>query len=178
MSPGSRRTNGPRSSLKHAPELGDPHALPAVFAEIGRYHEAIVAALQTNTLTTVWQRLHDEQGLQASLRSFRRYVAHYLPEQTRQVQPTVRRDDPPPGREGQIDFRLPGVCGPIRRRARSARCGPLSLVLSYSRHMFVYIVTRIDPGRLAASPRGGLRLLWRAPASPGHRQPHAGGAAP
>ena len=97
-----------------APELGEPHPHAGVLAEIGRYQEAIVAGLQTNTPATVWQRLHDEQGLQGSLRSFYRYVARYLPGYGQKVRPTVLRDDPPPGREVQIDF---GYLGSVDRSA-------------------------------------------------------------
>ena len=34
--------------------------------QIARHHDAIVGALQTNAVTTAWQRLDDQQGLQAS----------------------------------------------------------------------------------------------------------------
>jgi hypothetical protein len=56
-----------------------------------------------SSITTVWQRLHDKQGLQASLRSFYRYVEHYLSDQLKRAQPTVLRDAPPPGHEAQVD---------------------------------------------------------------------------
>lgn len=128
---------------QHAPELVDSAQRSEVFAEIGRYHEVIVAGLATNTVTTVWQRLHDEQGLQASLRSFRRYVEHYLPEQAKRVQPTVLRDDPPPGREGQVDFGYLGLWYDPEL-GKAVRLWFFSMVLSFSRHMFVYIVRRLD----------------------------------
>lgn len=116
---------------QHAPELADPTKRSVVFAEIGRYHDAIVTGLETNTITTVWQRLHDEQGLQASLRSFHRYVEHYLPERSKQAQPTVLRDDPPPGQEAQIDFGYLGLWhDPQLGKAR--KLWAFSMVLSYS----------------------------------------------
>ena len=128
---------------QHAPELADPTKRSVVFAEIGRYHDAIVTGLETNTITTVWQRLHDEQGLQASLRSFHRYVEHYLPERSKQAQPTVLRDDPPPGQEAQIDFGYLGLWhDPQLGKAR--KLWAFSMVLSYSRHMFICVVTRMD----------------------------------
>ncbi len=128
---------------QHAPELADPTKRSVVFAEIGRYHEGIAAGLETNTVTTVWQRLHDEQGLQASLRSFHRYVEHYLPERAKQAEPTVLRDDPPPGKEAQIDF---GYLGQWHDPAlgKPRKLWAFSMVLSHSRHMFVYVVTRMD----------------------------------
>ncbi len=127
----------------HTPELGGPAQRSAVFAEITRYHDAIVAGLETNCATTIWQRLHDEQGLRASLRSFRRYLHEYLPEYGQRVQPTVLRDDPPPGREAQVDFGYLGLWYDPeigRKRKLWAFC----MVLAHSRHMFVSVVTKMD----------------------------------
>ena len=104
---------------ENAAELADPASRSRVFAEIARYHDAIVSGLETNRASTVWQRLHDEQGLQVSLRSSqmrrsraRRYLClfmrlrrhRYLPNQARRMQPTVLRDDPLPGQEAQGDY--------------------------------------------------------------------------
>lgn len=127
----------------HAPELGEPHAHADVLAEIGRYRDAIVAGLQTNTPATVWQRLHSEQGLQGSLRSFYRYIACYLPEYGKQVQITVLRDDPPPGREVQIDFGYLGL-GTDPQLGKARKLGAFCMVLTHSRHMFVSVVTKMD----------------------------------
>ena len=128
---------------EHAPQFVDAAQRSLVFAEISRYHEAIVAGIETNTVTTVWQRLHSEQGLRASLRSFRRYVQHCLPEHSKRAQPTVLRDDPPPGQEAQIDF---GYLGQWHDPAlgKSRKLWAFSMVLSHSRHMFVYVVARMD----------------------------------
>ena len=61
--------------------------------------------LKVNRPSTVWQRMHDDHGLQASLPSFRRYALATLPEAYgRRVSITVRRDDPPPGDEAQVDY--------------------------------------------------------------------------
>lgn len=164
--PGEPRLSEPEWAAiiaQHAPELRDPAQRSRVFAEIGRYHETIVAALQTNTVTTVWQRLHDEQGLQAALRSFRRYVAHYLPERTKQPQPTVRRDDPPPGREGQVDFGYLGLW-PDPQTGKKHKLWAFALVLSYSRHMFVYIVTRLTQAAWLQAHVAAFAFLGGTPA--------------
>jgi transposase len=126
------------------PELVDPASRSRVFVEIACYHEAIVSGLETNRASTVWQRLHDEQGLQASLRSFRRYLHRYLPDQARRMQPTVLRDDPPPGQEAQVDYGYLGLwTDPLTERRR--RLWAFTIVLSHSRHMFVGVVhTRAD----------------------------------
>ena len=144
--PGQARLSSQEWALivaQHAPELADPARRSLVFAEINWYHDAVVAGLETNTVTTVWQRLHDEQGLQASLRSFRRYVEHYLPERAKQAQPTVLRDDPPPGQEAQIDFGYLGLWHDPEL-GKTRRLWAFSMVLSCSRHMFIYMVTRMD----------------------------------
>jgi len=128
---------------EHHLTIGTPQQPIGVLAEIARYRDAIVAGLQTNTATTVWQRLHDEQGLQASLRSFHRYLARYLPEYQQRTQPTVRRDDPPPGREAQVDFGYLGLWhDPQSGQAR--KLWAFCMVLSHSRHMFVSVVTKLD----------------------------------
>lgn len=46
------------------------------------------------TQQTIWQRLSDEQGLQASVASWKRWVAANLPEEVRRDRVTVLMDDP------------------------------------------------------------------------------------
>ncbi len=128
---------------QHATQLVDSANRSPIFAQIARYHAAIAAGLETNHASTVWQRLHTEQGLQASLRSFYRYVAVHFPEHTHQAQVTVRRDDPPPGQEAQIDFGYLGLWpDPLSGRAR--KLWAFCMVLAYSRHMFITMVLRLD----------------------------------
>ena len=128
---------------KHASGLVDPASRSRVFAEIARYHDAIVAGLESNRASTVWQRLHDEQGLQASLRSFRRYLHRYLPNRSKRLQPTVLRDDPPPGQEAQVDFGYLGLWKDPGRENRR-RLWAFVMILSHSRHMFVCAVHKMD----------------------------------
>ncbi len=128
---------------KHIPELGQAHPHAEVLAEIGRYRAAIVAGLQTNTPATVWQRLHNEQGLQGSLRSFYRYLDCELPEYSKKAQPTVLRDDPPPGREVQIDYGYLGLWTD-RQIGKARKVWAFCMVFSHSRHMFVHVVTKMD----------------------------------
>lgn len=128
---------------QHAPELADPAHRSEVFAQIARYHDCVASSLQTNTIATVWQRLRDEQGLHASLRSFYRYVDLYLPDQAKRTQVTVLRDDPLPGQEGQVDFGYLGLWDDPELGKRR-KLWAFSMVLSFSRHMFVCIVTKMD----------------------------------
>ncbi|MDO8674154.1 MAG: IS21 family transposase [Dehalococcoidia bacterium] len=128
---------------QYFPELTDPASKSSVFTEISRFQEAIVEGLKTNRASTVWQRLHDEKGLRASLRSFRRYLDIYVPDRAGKPQPTVLRDDPPPGKEAQIDFGYLGVWTDPAT-GKKTKLYAFVMVLSYSRHMFVYVVTKMD----------------------------------
>ncbi|MGH8884639.1 MAG: hypothetical protein ACRDYX_05605 [Egibacteraceae bacterium] len=81
------------------PELVEPELRCPAFVELARFHEAIKAGLEVNTASTVWQRLRDEHGLQASLASFRRYIHATLPAEAARSAATVRKDHPPPDEE-------------------------------------------------------------------------------
>lgn len=67
------------------------------------YHQEILAGLETNTVTTVWQRLRDEGGLEVSVSSFRRYVR----ERIRGVRPEdvkVPKEPAAPGQVSEVDY--------------------------------------------------------------------------
>lgn len=113
------------------------------WSEIAHHHDRIKAGLQTNTATTVWQRLRDEEGLGVSITSFRRYLYAHLPEEVARAHVTVRRDDPPPGEEAQVDYGFLGRwLDPATGRFR--RVWAFVMVLSASRHMFVRPALRMD----------------------------------
>ena len=126
------------------PHLGQARRGGAAWAELTMYHAAIAERLRVNRPSTVWQRLHDEEGLSASLPSFRRYVLVHFPEAYgRRPEITVRRDDPPPGDEAQVDYgRLGKWTDPIT--GRSMILHAFVLVLAFSRHMYVRVVARLD----------------------------------
>jgi transposase len=149
---------------EHAPELGSLTRPSVVFAELTRFHEVIVAGLETNCATTVWQRLHDQQGLQASLRSFRRYLHAYMPERCQRVSLTVRRDDPPPGQEAQIDFGYLGLWEDPEL-GRKRKVWVFCMVLSYSRHLFVHVVTRMDQAAWLQAHADAFAFFGGVPAS-------------
>lgn len=118
------------------PELVKPEARSSTFAEIGSYRDYIAGALETNTVSTIHQRLRDEHGLGVGLSSLRRYVRLEFPGSAAQSAITILKDDPPPGEEAQIDYGYLGVwIEPLTGRRR--RVWAFSMVLSYSRHMFV-----------------------------------------
>ena len=112
--------------------------------ELAARQDEIVERLKVNRPSTVWQRMHDEDGLQASLPSFRRYALANFPE-AYGCRPgiTVRRDDPPPGEEAQVDFgRLGKWTDPVSGETMILHA--FILVLAFSRHMFVAVVRHMD----------------------------------
>lgn len=126
-----------------APEVFDTVAQSRVFAELRSHRVCIEKMLTDTSLLTAWQRLRDEQGLTASYSSFRRYVQKHLPGLLERPHITVRREDPPPGEEAQIDF---GYLGLWDDPASGQRCRlwAFVMVLSHSRHMFACAVRRLD----------------------------------
>jgi hypothetical protein len=110
--------------------------------EIRRFHEVIVAGLTASTVTTVWQRLRDEQGLTASLSTFRRYVRRHV----RRVRPevaTVRKEVTPLGEVAEVDYgRLGRWWDALNERWR--RVWGFVMTLAFSRMIFVWPVLMCD----------------------------------
>ncbi|MBI2238980.1 MAG: IS21 family transposase [Actinobacteria bacterium] len=145
-----------------SPELVAPELRFPTFSEMGRHHEAIVAGLSTNTVATVWQRLHDERGLEASLASFRRYVRLVLPEEAARAAVTVLKDDPPPGEEAQLDYGYLGSWfDPEAGRRR--RVWAFVMVCSASRHQFVLPVISMTKVSFVAAHVAAFSFFGGAP---------------
>jgi transposase len=96
------------------------------------------------TVSTIHQRLVDEQGLVASVASLRRWVAGNLPEEARRAKVRVLRPGPvEPGSEAQIDYGRLGVwTNPATGRRHTVQA--FVMVLACSRYMFVRPVLRMD----------------------------------
>jgi Integrase core domain len=126
------------------PALGTARRNGAAWDELVARHDEIGERVKVNRPSTVWQRLHDDEGLQASLASFRRYVLATFPDAYGgRPSVTVRRDDPPPGEEVQVDFgRLGKWTDPSSGETMILHA--FIMVLSFSRHMFVAVVRRMD----------------------------------
>lgn len=102
----------------------------------------IETALQTNHVTTVWQRLQDQTGLDVSLATFRRYCATLaVPPQARDV--TVWRPEVDPGMEAQVDFGKMGRWVDPQTH-KTVVVWAFVMTLRYSRHQFVYWVVKQD----------------------------------
>src|SRR5579884_125322 len=126
------------------PRLGTARRNGAAWEELAARQDEIAERLKVNRPSTVWQRMHDEDGLRASLPSFRRYALATFPEAySRRPSITVGRDDPPPGEEAQVDFgRLGKWTDPVSGQTMILHA--FVLVRSFSRHMFVAVVRRMD----------------------------------
>jgi hypothetical protein len=135
---------GWQSFLKNAaPEIFNPGLGSAIFAELCSQHQAIKDSLEHTNVMTSWLRLRDEPGLKVSYSSFYRYVRRYLSEYLERSTVTVRREDPPPGEEVQIDYGYLGLLhDPVTGKRR--RLWVFIMVLSHSRHMFACAVVRMD----------------------------------
>jgi len=126
-----------------APELFNPKAGSAMFAELRAHHEVIKEALKQTTVMTAWQRLREQPGLKASYSSFYRYVRKHLSEVVERSSITVRRPDPPPGEESQLDYGYLGLWeNPLTGKRH--RLWVFADVLSCSRHIFARAMPVMD----------------------------------
>jgi transposase len=126
------------------PQPPDPSTRSQTFARLLPYQEEIRSALATTKAATIWQRLRDEKKAKVSKPSFYRYLSCFLADVWKN-QPiiTVRRDDPPPGDEVQIDFGYLGIWQDPKT-GKKCRLWAFAMILSFSRHMFVRVVAKMD----------------------------------
>lgn len=119
------------------PELTNTRLRQITWPQIDKHADYIQEQLAAGVhQSTVWQRLRDEHGLDASVASFRRWVAATVPEETRRAQVTVLRDEVPAGEEAQIDYGLLGTWVDPKTGKRH-RVWAFAIVLACSRHVFV-----------------------------------------
>jgi transposase len=146
------------------PELADTRLRQVTWPQIEAHPDYIVAQLELGvTKQTIWQRLHDERGLQASVASLKRWVAANLPEQTMRSRVRVLGNDPPPGHEGQIDYGYLGSwVDPVGGRRR--RVWGFVMVLACSRHLFLRPVLTMDQAAWTACHVGAFAFFGGAPA--------------
>ncbi|MBA3800413.1 MAG: hypothetical protein H0X18_15230 [Geodermatophilaceae bacterium] len=140
------------------PELIDPRHRSATWPVIHAHHDRIEEMLETNTATTVHQRLRDEHGLAVGVSSFRRYLWLEFPEAATADKVTVLRPEVEPGSEAQIDYGYLGQWrDPVADRVR--RVWAFVIVLAFSRHMFVRPVLRMDQRSWTAAHVAALHIL-------------------
>lgn len=157
-------SQGWRAFLQEAaPEIFNPALGSTIFAELRSRHDQIKEAVAQTNLMTAWLRLRENLRLKASYSSFRRYVQKHLPEVVERTSITVRREDPPPGEEAQIDFGYLGLWEDCLTGKR-CRLWVFAMVLSHSRHMFARAVRRMDQIAWLESHVAGFEFWGGAPA--------------
>jgi transposase len=126
------------------PESGDARLRAVTWPAIDVHRDYVMAQLKDGvTQATIHQRLRDEMGLDASVASFRRWVAANLPEEVRRCRVRVLGPGAEPGSEGQIDYgQLGRWTDPVTGRRHTVWA--FVMVLACSRHMFVRPVLRLD----------------------------------
>lgn len=127
------------------PELVDTRLRQVTWPAIAAHHEYITEQLKAGVrMSTIHQRLRDEQGLAASVASLRRYITANVPEEARRAQVVVW--DPrqaQAGEQAQIDYgQLGRWLDPIAGEVRTVWA--FVMVLACSRHMFVRPVVKMD----------------------------------
>jgi transposase len=144
------------------PELVDARARSLTYPRVAPHHERIAAMLETNTVTTVHQRLRDEHGLAVSLTSFRRYCWAEFPDETTRERVRVPRPPTEPGGEAQVDY---GYLGRWHdpKAGRMRRVWAFVMVLAWSRHMFVRPVLRLDAQAWSAAHVAAFTFLGGVP---------------
>jgi hypothetical protein len=125
------------------PSLTDTRLRQPSWGKIAPHHDEIGRLLGVVPVSVICQRLHDEEGLEASVASLRRYVRAHFPGHARQAELGLRRPLTAPGEEAQVDYGYLGAwLDP--RAGRRRRVWAFSMVLRYSRHLFVRPVIRMD----------------------------------
>ena len=125
------------------PELAGLSSRRTSWPEIACHHDRIGELLGVVPVSVIHQRLRDEAGLTASVASVRRYVRARFPERAALAEVEVWRPPSPPGAEAQVDYGYLGTwLDP--RSGRRRRVWAFSMVLRYSRHLFIRPVIRMD----------------------------------
>ena len=125
------------------PKPPDPSTRSEVFAKLLPYQDEIREAPRYIG-ATIWRRLGEDEKIKVSMPSFYRYLSCFLTDAWKKPSSiTVRRDDPPPGEEAQIDFGYLGMWqDPISDK--KSKLWAFAIILSHSRLMFVRVVNRMD----------------------------------
>jgi transposase len=145
------------------PELVDAKARSLTFPVINAQRDLVEEMLKTNTVSTVWQRLRDEHGLEVGISSFRRYVWLEFPDRINESRVTVLRPPVAAGEEAQIDWGMLGRWwDPVASRSR--RVWAFVMVLACSRHMFVRPLFRMDQAGWVEAHVAAFEYFGGAPA--------------
>ena len=118
------------------PQVAGAGVRQVSWREIAVHHDRIAALVGVVPVSVIHQRLRDEQGLEASVASVRRYVRAHFPAGSRPQEVRMARPPGAPGEEAQVDYGYLGLW-PDPSTGRRWRMWAFSMVLPYSRHLFV-----------------------------------------
>ncbi len=125
------------------PQLVDTRLRQPSWSQIALHHDYIERLVGVVPMSVIHQRLVDEHGLEASVASLRRYMRAHFPEEVRRGEVVVWRPPVEAGEEAQVDYGYLGTwLDPATGKRR--RVWAFSMVLSYSRHLFVWPTVRMD----------------------------------
>ena len=142
------------------PSLADTRLRQPAFGDIAPHHDRFGQLLDVVPVSVIWQRLRDDEGLAVSVASVRRYMSAHFPGRRPRAGLVLWRPPLPPGEEAQVDYGYLGAwLDP--RSGRRRRVWAFSMVLRYSRHLFVGPVTVMDQRAWTESARAGVRVLRR-----------------
>jgi hypothetical protein len=130
-------------SRRWFPSLAGTRLRQPSWDEIACHHDRIGQLLGVVPVSVIHQRLADEAGLEASVASVRRYVRAHFPGDARLAGLEVWRPPAAPAEEAQVDYGYLGTWFDPRA-GRRRRVWAFSMVLVYSRHLFVRPVIRMD----------------------------------
>lgn len=125
------------------PSLAGTRLRQPSWGQIAAHHDRIERLLGVVPVSVIHQRLRDEDGLEASVASVRRYVRVHFPQYARQAELELWRPPTDPGEEAQVDYGYLGAWFDPRA-GRRRRVWAFSMVLRYSRHLFIRPVIRMD----------------------------------
>ena len=144
------------------PKLYDTRLVRPTWDEIAAHHDRIGELLGQVPLSVAHQRLVDEVGLAVSYASLRRYVLAHFGE-ARRSQVVIWRPAVRPGEEAQVDYGYLGTwADPATGQRR--RVWAFSMVLSYSRHLFMRPVLKMDQAAWAECHVAAFAFYNGAPA--------------
>ncbi len=145
------------------PGLVDTRLRQPSWSEIDRHRERIEALVGVVPASVAHQRLVDEEGLAVSVASFRRYLRAHFPDEVRRGEVVIWRPPVEAGDEAQVDYGYLGTwADPASGRRR--RTWAFSMVLSYSRHLFVYPVAVMDQQAWVDAHVAALGFFGSSPA--------------
>ena len=144
------------------PQLAGTGIRQVSWREIAVHHDRIAGLLPVVPVSVIHQRLADEQGLEASVASVRRYVRAHFPGEVRAGQVRMVRPPVPPGAEAQVDY---GYLGPVA----GSGDGPAAPAVGVFDGAAVLAApvrppgSEHDPAGLDRGARGRVRVLRRGP---------------